>query len=283
MPKIIIDGQEIECRSGIPVLQAALEAGMDIPHYCYHPGLKVVASCRLCLMEMKMPHPKTKEMSWAPKLFPSCQTPVRDGMEVRFDSEAVEANVRHVMEYYLLNHPLDCPVCDKAGECYLQDYTEEHGTAASRMVEDKQKNPKKDIGPQTLLYSDRCGAVLAVCAILRRNLRDERAAGRETAAAAMRSMSSLAGRWTTRCRATWSTFARWERCSTRTSCSASASGRCRLPSRSARSTARGRRSSSTTTTTVSTGFGRVSTRRSTSGGSATRLASAGNTFIVKTG
>jgi len=156
MAKIIIDGQTIECREGIPVLQAALEAGLDIPHYCYHPGLSIVASCRLCLMEMKLPHPQTKELVWMPKLVPSCQTPVRDGLEVRFNSELVQQNQRHVLEYYLLNHPLDCPVCDKAGECYLQDYTESFGPATSRMVEDKHKNPKKDIGPHTLLYQDRC-------------------------------------------------------------------------------------------------------------------------------
>lgn len=156
MPKIIIDGQEVECREGIPVLQAAIDAGLRVPHYCYHPGLTVVASCRLCLMEMKLPHPQTKELGWAPKLFPSCQTPVRDGMEVRFKSEGVENNQKRVMEYYLINHPLDCPVCDKAGECSLQDYTEEYGPSTSRMVEDKHKNPKKDIGSQTLLYSDRC-------------------------------------------------------------------------------------------------------------------------------
>jgi NADH-quinone oxidoreductase subunit G len=156
MPKIIIDGQTIECRSGIPVLQVALEAGLAVPHYCYHTGLSAVASCRLCLMEMKMPNAKTGEMDWAPKLFPSCQTPVRDGLEVRFCSDPVRENQQHVMEYYLLNHPLDCPVCDKAGECYLQDYTEANGPATSRMVEDKTKNPKKDIGPHTLLYQDRC-------------------------------------------------------------------------------------------------------------------------------
>ncbi len=156
MATIIIDGQEYETREGIPVLQAALEHGFDVPHYCYHPGLRVVASCRLCLMEMKMPHPKTKEMGWAPKLFPSCQTPVRDGMEVRFDSESVKNNQEHVMEYYLVNHPLDCPVCDKAGECYLQDYTFEFGKPTSRAVDAKIKNPKKDIGPRTLLYMDRC-------------------------------------------------------------------------------------------------------------------------------
>jgi len=156
MTKIIIDGKTIECRNGIPVLQAALEAGWDVPHYCYHPALSIVASCRLCLMEMKQPDPKTKELAWAPRLVPSCQTPVRDGMEVRFDSEKVRDNQRHCMEYFLLNHPLDCPVCDQAGECYLQDYSFKFGNATSRMVEAKTVNPKKDIGSRTLLYQDRC-------------------------------------------------------------------------------------------------------------------------------
>lgn len=156
MASIIVDGKTLECRDKIPVLQAVLEAGWDVPHYCYHPGLSVVASCRLCLMEMKMPNPKTKEMGWAPKLFPSCQTPVKDGLEVRFDSEAVRSNQKHCMEYFLLNHPLDCPVCDQAGECYLQDYSQKFGHSTSRMVEAKNKNPKKDIGSKTLLYQDRC-------------------------------------------------------------------------------------------------------------------------------
>jgi len=156
MAKIIIDGQGIECRDKIPVLQAALDAGWDVPHYCYHPGLSIAASCRLCLMEMKMPHPKTKEMGWAPKLIPSCQTPVREGMEVRFSSEKVRQNQENCMEFFLLNHPLDCPVCDQAGECHLQDYSYRFGHSESRMVDQKLKNPKKDIGPRTLLYSDRC-------------------------------------------------------------------------------------------------------------------------------
>jgi NADH-quinone oxidoreductase subunit G len=156
MAKIIIDGTEVECRDGIPVLQAALETGREVPHYCYHPGLTVVASCRLCLMEMKMPLPKTGELDWSPKLVPSCQTLVKNGLEVRFDSERVRDNQRHCMEYYLLNHPLDCPVCDKAGECWLQDYSYKFGSPASRMVDQKLKNPKKDIGPHTLLYQDRC-------------------------------------------------------------------------------------------------------------------------------
>lgn len=162
MAQIIINGELITCRDDIPnVLQAALEAGLDIPHYCYHPSLSIVASCRLCLMEQKMPHPQTRQLGWAPRLIPSCQTPVRnnpDGspMEVRFDSESVKSNQRHVMEYLLINHPLDCPVCDQAGECYLQDYSLKFGNASSRMVDQKHKNPKKDIGPQTLLYADRC-------------------------------------------------------------------------------------------------------------------------------
>jgi NADH-quinone oxidoreductase subunit G len=156
MPKIIINGREIECRSGIRVLQAAIDAGIEVPHYCYHPGLSVVASCRLCLMEQKLPDPKTKEMVWSPKLVPSCQTPVKDGMEVCFNTERVRANQRRVMEHYLLNHPLDCPICDQAGECWLQDYSRRFGTPDSRMVDEKIKNPKKDVGPRTLLYQDRC-------------------------------------------------------------------------------------------------------------------------------
>ncbi len=156
MPKIIIDNHEVECREGVSVLEAALEAGWDVPHYCFHPGLKVVASCRLCLMEMKMPHPQTRDLAWAPKLIPSCQTKVREGMEIRFDSDKVRRNRQQCLELLLLNHPLDCPVCDQAGECLLQDYAEKYGRAESRMVDAKYKDPKRDIGPRTLLYSDRC-------------------------------------------------------------------------------------------------------------------------------
>src|SRR3990172_11661849 len=133
MPRITIDNMGVDCRVGVPVLQAALEAGWDVPHYCYHPGLSIVASCRLCLMEMMMPDPKTKEMVWSSKLVPSCQTPVRDGLAVRFDSDRVRQNQSTCMEFFLLNHPLDCPVCDQAGECYLQDYSFKFGRPVSRM------------------------------------------------------------------------------------------------------------------------------------------------------
>jgi NADH-quinone oxidoreductase subunit G len=107
-------------------------------------------------MEMKIPAPKTNEMVWSPKLVPSCQTPVKDGMEVRFNTPGVESNQRHVMEYLLINHPLDCPICDQAGECWLQDYSLFFGAPNSRMLEPKIKNPKKDVGPYTFLYQDRC-------------------------------------------------------------------------------------------------------------------------------
>src|ERR1051325_3453911 len=146
MPKITVDGQTIECKDRQMVLQACLDSNYPIPHYCYHPGLSIVASCRICLVEVE----------GLPKLVPSCQTPVRDGMVVYSTSPKAIANQKAVMEYLLINHPLDCPVCDQAGECYLQDYSYEYGRAESRFEEDKAKKPKKDVGLNVLLYNDRC-------------------------------------------------------------------------------------------------------------------------------
>ncbi len=146
MPTITIDGQQIEAQDGQMVLQAALDAGIDIPHYCYHPGLSIVASCRICLAEVE----------GVPKLLPTCQTAVRDGMVVRTRSPRSIANQKHVMEFLLVNHPLDCPVCDQSGECFLQDYSYEYGRAVSRLEDDKHKKPKKIVGERVLLYNDRC-------------------------------------------------------------------------------------------------------------------------------
>ena len=95
-------------------------------------------------------------MEGIPKLVPACQTPVRDGMVVYAKSSKSIANEKQVMEYLLVNHPLDCPVCDQAGECYLQDYSYQFGRSQSRFEEDKQKKPKKDVGLHVLLYNDRC-------------------------------------------------------------------------------------------------------------------------------
>ena len=146
MPKIIVDGKTIECKDRQMVLQACLDAGLMIPHYCYHPGLSIVASCRICLVEVE----------GIPKLVPACQTPVREGMVVRTNTTKAVANQKSVMEYLLVNHPLDCPVCDQAGECYLQDYSYDFGRSESRFEEDKIKKPKKDVGQRVLLYNDRC-------------------------------------------------------------------------------------------------------------------------------
>jgi NADH-quinone oxidoreductase subunit G len=146
MPKITVDGKTIDAQDRQMILQACIDAGVAVPHYCYHPGLSIPASCRICLVEVE----------GLPKLVPSCQTPVRDGMIVHSTSPKSVANQKQVMEYLLINHPLDCPVCDQAGECYLQDYSYEYGRSQSRFEEDKVKNPKKDVGLNVLLYSDRC-------------------------------------------------------------------------------------------------------------------------------
>src|SRR5688500_2499750 len=146
MPTITIDGQRIEAQDGQMILQAALDAGLDLPHYCYHPGLSIVASCRICLAEVE----------GVPKLLPTCQTSVRDGMIVRTRSPKGIANQKQIMEYLLISHPLDCPVCDQAGECLLQDYSYEYGRAGSRFEEDKAKRPKKIVGEHVVLYNDRC-------------------------------------------------------------------------------------------------------------------------------
>jgi NADH-quinone oxidoreductase subunit G len=146
MPKITVDGKTIEAKDRQMILQACGDANIPIPQYCYHPGLSIPASCRICLVEVE----------GIPKLVPACQTPVRDGMVVYSKSSKAIANQKQVMEYLLINHPLDCPVCDQAGECFLQDYSYEYGRSQSRFEEDKVKHPKKDVGDKIYLYADRC-------------------------------------------------------------------------------------------------------------------------------
>src|SRR5260370_22185063 len=146
MPKITGNGQVINAKQGQMVLQACNDADIAIPQYCYHPGFSIPASCRICLVEVE----------GIAKLVPSRQTPVRDGMVVHSRSPKAVANQKQVMEYLLINHPLDCPVCDQAGECHLQDYSYEYGRSQSRFEEDKAKKPKKDVGENIVLYNDRC-------------------------------------------------------------------------------------------------------------------------------
>ncbi len=157
MPTMEIDGKQVAWEGRKMILQVAQDNGVEIPSYCYHPGLSIVASCRICLGEIETPDPKNPgKLVKVPKLVPTCQTPAVDGMKVYTKSGKARANQQAVMEFLLINHPLDCPVCDQAGECYLQDYSYKYGRAESRFLEDKAKKPKKDVGEHILLYSDRC-------------------------------------------------------------------------------------------------------------------------------
>ncbi len=157
MPTITIDGKACEFDGRQMILQVAIDNGIILPHYCYHPGLSVVASCRICLAEIEAPNPRNdNKLELIPKLMPTCQTAAADGMVVRTNSPKSIANQKAVMEFLLINHPLDCPVCDQAGECHLQDYSFQYGRAESRFEEQKIKQAVKDIGPNVKLYSDRC-------------------------------------------------------------------------------------------------------------------------------
>lgn len=156
MPTITINGVALEFEKGQSIIDIARKNAIEIPHYCYHPGLSVPANCRICLAEISQPNPKTGQLELIPKLMPTCHTAAADGMVVTTESAKAAANQKAVMEYLLINHPVDCAVCDQAGECGLQDYSYEYGRGESRFEEEKIKNPKKDVGPNVLLYSDRC-------------------------------------------------------------------------------------------------------------------------------
>jgi NADH-quinone oxidoreductase subunit G len=146
MATVLIDGKKLDVAEGTNLVEAAKQVGVEIPTYCYHPGLTVVGQCRICFVEVE----------GAPRLVTACSTPVREGMVVHTDNQKVREARAAVMEFLLANHPLDCPVCDQAGECYLQDYSYQYGRSVSRFEEDKAKKPKKDLGLHVLLYNDRC-------------------------------------------------------------------------------------------------------------------------------
>jgi NADH-quinone oxidoreductase subunit G len=157
MPTITINGKSCAFTPGQMIIQVANANSVEIPQYCYHDGLSIVASCRICLAEVWQPNPRNgNALEPIPKLVPTCQTACADGMVVYTDSPKAIANQKAVMEYLLINHPLDCPVCDQSGECFLQDYSYEYGRGVSRFEETKVKQPKKDLGPNVYLYSDRC-------------------------------------------------------------------------------------------------------------------------------
>ncbi len=147
MPKVKIDGREIEVPAGTTILQAAERLGLEVPQMCYHPGLRVVGVCRVCLCQVK----------GMPKMTPACATEIRDGMEVGLYTPEAEKARKSVIEFWLLNHPLDCPVCDQGGECPLQDIAFDHGPGVSRLLDAKVKKQKRvELGPHVVLDEERC-------------------------------------------------------------------------------------------------------------------------------
>ncbi|MDX1926475.1 MAG: 2Fe-2S iron-sulfur cluster-binding protein [Pirellulaceae bacterium] len=156
MSTVFINDIEIEVGPKENLVQAAERAGVEIPHYCWHHDLSVVASCRMCLVEVGEKKPDGT-IAMIPKLVPACQTPAKPNTVVITNSEKVKKAQAQTLEFLLLNHPLDCSICDQAGECYLQDYTYKYGKAQSRLNEPKvQRVDKYHIGEQIALFTDRC-------------------------------------------------------------------------------------------------------------------------------
>jgi NADH-quinone oxidoreductase subunit G len=158
MPTVIIDGTEValgetERLNGI---QAAERAGVEIPYYCWHPGLSVVASCRMCLVEVGKKDDKTGKIAMQPRLVPACQTPATDGTVFVTTSEKVKSSRAMVEEDLLLRHPVDCPICDKAGECTLQDFHFEHGQKERRADIKPFSSRRRSLGDTVTLFVDRC-------------------------------------------------------------------------------------------------------------------------------
>src|SRR6202790_5040859 len=138
------------------LIQAAKKGGVFVPHYCWHEALTVVASCRMCLVEVGDKKPDGS-VAMQPKVVPGCQTPAKDGTVIVTNSKKARDAQMQTLEGLLLNHPLACPVCDKAGECLLQDYSFGYGKSQSRMIDEKNTPPNKPhIGPNVTLFADRC-------------------------------------------------------------------------------------------------------------------------------
>jgi NADH-quinone oxidoreductase subunit G len=147
MVTLTVEGREVQVPAGTSILEAAKVAGVLVPHYCYHPGLSVAGVCRMCLVEVEK----------APKLAPACATAVADGQVVHVHSEKSLKARQGVLELLLINHPLDCPICDQAGECELQDYTFREGRSEGRLgLEPKRFNPVEDFGGDVLYVPNRC-------------------------------------------------------------------------------------------------------------------------------
>lgn len=147
MPALTIDGKQITVEPGTKIIEAAKRLGFFVPYYCYHPGLSIAGNCRICMVEIKE-NPRTQI---------ACNTDCQDGMVVHTQSEKAKETRRHILEFLLANHPLDCPVCDQAGECWLQDYYMKYGLYDGRFYEKKVKKPKAvSVGPTVMLDAERC-------------------------------------------------------------------------------------------------------------------------------
>src|SRR3990172_681093 len=144
---VTIDGMPVSVPKGTSIIEAAKQAGVLVPHYCYHPSLPSPAVCRMCLVEVEK----------APKLMPACVTTVTEGQVVHVNSAGAKKARMGVLELLLINHPLDCPICDQAGECELQDFVFQEGRARTRYAEfAKRFNPVEDFGPDVLYVPNRC-------------------------------------------------------------------------------------------------------------------------------
>lgn len=168
MPQIIIDGRIIEAAPGKTIIEAALDNGITIPHFCWHPALSVAGNCRMCLVNVGT-HKKDTDgslmygddgapvVNWFPKMQIACATPVADGMIVDTTSQKTEGAQNAVMEFLLINHPLDCPICDEAGQCKLQEYAFMHSKGKSRFAEEKTHKEKRvELGPNVMFDGERC-------------------------------------------------------------------------------------------------------------------------------
>jgi NADH-quinone oxidoreductase subunit G len=177
--KVKVDGREIEVPKTVPdpisgkpipttMIQACAMINVDVPHYCYHPKLPVVGNCRMCLVEFGTPalgpdrkpvmNPDgTPKIAKSPRPAIACATPISPGMEIYTNTPGVKQMREGVLEFLLINHPLDCPICDQAGECKLQEYSVDYGQSSSRFVEPKVHKPKAvDLGPRIVLDDERC-------------------------------------------------------------------------------------------------------------------------------
>lgn len=166
---IYVDDREVQVPAGINMIEAAALAGKEVPHYCYHPKLSVVGNCRMCLLEMGMPMKDRQtgepildengqnKIQWIPKPVIGCGSTVAPGVHIKTHSPLIDDCRNGVMEFLLLNHPLDCPICDQAGECHLQEFATEYGRGYSRFVEQKVVKPKRTrLGTRVMLDDERC-------------------------------------------------------------------------------------------------------------------------------